>query len=260
MGNNLVKITDFTTYNKLFIQLFKDKTNFIKIQDILADQVQDIEDAIFEFIDEFNLDNAIGAQLDVIGRWVDISREGRNDSDYRDIIKTKIVINSGSGEHEIIIELVTGIFGANKVQLLYLGNANLQVWADISLTTDNYKQLLETIMAGVGLILVAGSGNPFVFFDDPDGAGFSYLIADTLDIDSGTGVEKLNIDSGTGTEELFVFNWQDLEYFEIDFGSGVELFSIDFGSGLEYFEVNFTSTMFGSQSTEGGEYQSVLVV
>lgn len=261
MSKEIIKIVDFDINNTLLLEQFKQKTKAIEIMKSISKRSKDIEDAAFEIRNLFWINTAEGDQLDVLGKIHGIARDGRNDADYRDVIEVQIIINNGSGEHEIIIELVTSIFGVTSVQLLYLGKANLQIWADISLTTDNYLQLLDTVMAGVGLILVAGSGNPFVFFDDPDGAGYSYLESDELEIDSGdgTGIELLSIDSGTGAESLFVFNYQNLEGFEINFGSGVELFSVDFAAKEVYFLVNFISTMFGYQSTDGGEYQSILI-
>ncbi len=261
MANDLVKITDYTQYNSLFIQFFKDKTKFIQLQDALARQCEDIEDAIFEFIDEFNIDNGTGDTLDIIGKWLEIDRDGRSDVDYRKVLKVKAIINSGSGEHETVISALTGIYGATKVHLIYLGNANLQIWVDTPLTSTDYLEILEILAAGVGLILVEGSGNPFVFFDDPDGAGYSYLVGEELAIDSGdgSGEELLDIDPGTGTESLTIFHWGlGIDELSIDFGSGEELLLIDFGSGEESLLINFTDITIGGFSDEGGEYQSVI--
>lgn len=260
MGNNLVKITDFEQYNQLFIQFFKDKEKFLQVQNLIAAECQRIENAIFEIIDEFNIDNGEGVTLDIIGKWVDLPREGRSDTDYRKILKVKIKINSGSGEHETIITALTELYSATIARLTYLGNANLQIWVDVTLTSDDFNELLKIIAAGVGLILTSGSGIPFVFFDDPDGLGYSYLEGETIIIDSGTGEEGLDIDPGTGIETLTLFSWGlGSDELTVDF-TGTEInLDIDFtGSDEEPLEINFTDITIGKRSYEGGEYQSVI--
>lgn len=175
MGNDITKITDYTTFLDLLIQQFKDKPNFVAILTALSKQCEDVEDAIFEFFDQFNVDNAEGDQLDIIGNIVGIDRNGLSDTDYRSLIRTKIIINNGSGEFEIIIKALTDLYNATTVYMYNYGNAKLYIWVDVLLTSDDLQTILTFLPAGVELFLIVSSTNPFVFYDDPDGSGFGKI-------------------------------------------------------------------------------------
>lgn len=206
MTKEISKINDYDVNLTLLIQQYKDKPKFKGILEAISDQADDLETAIFEIRDQYYIDTAEGVQLDVLGEIQDIAREGRTDTDYRTVIRAKIIVNNGSGEFETVITLLTEVFGASFARLQNMGNANLLIWTDLVITVEQFETLLNTIAAGVGLYVSFGSSNPFVFFDDPDGAGFGGYISDTLAIDDGTGLTTLAIDDGTGLTERFIYD------------------------------------------------------
>ena len=171
----LVKTTDYDFVLDLIIQQYKDKDNFYALVKSLSKQTEDIENALFELQDEFWVSTAVGDQLDILGALQNETRYGKSDANYRTAIQVRILINSGSGEFEILITALTDLFGATTVHLQNQGNANLYLWADIVLSDYIYDRLVEITAAGVKLWAVGGSSNPFVFFDDPDGTGFGKL-------------------------------------------------------------------------------------
>lgn len=184
MSKEIEQITDYNTNLELLIQQYKDKTNFVGILQADNSQADDLETAIFEVRDYFWLDTAEGDQLDVLGAIQGEERLGRTDTDYRAAIKARVIINTGSGEPETVISTVKDIYGATTVMVSNIGSATFQVWADISLTYEQFLKLEKIIPAGVQLILVSGSTNPFVFYDDPDGSGFSKLNDDVPFLDT----------------------------------------------------------------------------
>jgi len=175
MGQEIVKITDYDQILDLLIQQYKDKPKFVAILEAMNDQADDLESALFEIRDNYWLSTAEGDQLDVIGEIQGESRQGRNDTDYRTAIESRIILNNGSGEFETIITAFTDLFGATAVQLQNQGNAILYAWTDITITEYQFNTIVAFLAAGVELYVITGSTNPFVFYDDPDGTGFGKL-------------------------------------------------------------------------------------
>jgi len=171
MTKEMTQIADYTINTELLLSEYFTKENVQKILKIFSRQCDDLETAQFEIRDEFWIDTAEGVQLDVLGKIQGITRDGRNDTDYRVIIKTKIVINNGSGEFETIIQALTGLFGATLVILKNVGNATLSVSADISLTLSEFTILLDLFAAGVGVIFKEITANPFQFDTPNQGLG-----------------------------------------------------------------------------------------
>lgn len=171
----LIKTTDYDFVLDLLIQQYKDKSKCRALLQTISKQTEDLETALFELRDEFWVSSAIGNQLDILGAIQNEIRYGKNDTDYRTAIQTKILINNGSGEFETLITALTGLYGATSVHLQNQGNANLYLWTDILLTEIIYNSLVEITTAGVKLWAVGGSTNPFVFYDDPDGTGFGKI-------------------------------------------------------------------------------------
>lgn len=90
----------------------KDKTkieNLLAL--VLAPQIQDLENAIFQILTDTVLDVAVGVQLDNFGTIVDQARNGQNDTDYRQTLRAKTLLNNAQGTLEeiiILIDLLTG--------------------------------------------------------------------------------------------------------------------------------------------------------
>jgi hypothetical protein len=126
----LVKNTDYKDFNNLLIQQFKEKPKFKAILDAIANKCNDIEDAIFELINEYNIENGSGIQLDIIGKILGLNRDGRNDTAYKTLLKIKAEINFGSGTPETIIKTVQKLYNATDVQIDFVYPAKIQLWQD----------------------------------------------------------------------------------------------------------------------------------
>jgi hypothetical protein len=73
---------------------------------VLISPDQRLEDAAQQVLAGYQLDSAIGAQLDVIGLLVGQERAGLSDSNYRRYIRARISANRSSGTVEEILQVI----------------------------------------------------------------------------------------------------------------------------------------------------------
>lgn len=85
-------------------------TRFKGLLSAQLDRAQDLEDMLFELRAGLFLDQAIGAQLDLLGRVYNESRQGRSDADYRTGIRVKAatVVNGTPDEICTFLKLAFG--------------------------------------------------------------------------------------------------------------------------------------------------------
>lgn len=111
------QITDYSTNLRLLLEQYKNSENLKGILDLMNDQADDFETAIFEIRDNYWLSSAIGVQLDVIGSIFRETRKGRSDADYRIAIGNKATQFFKSGEPESIIMILVLFYSATYVYL-----------------------------------------------------------------------------------------------------------------------------------------------
>lgn len=90
----------------------KDKEKFEALLSlVLAPQIQDLENAIFQILTDTILATAVGVQLDRFGTIVDQARNGQNDDDYRVTLQAKTILNNAQGTLEEIVQLIDLLTG-----------------------------------------------------------------------------------------------------------------------------------------------------
>jgi hypothetical protein len=144
------QITDYQTRAlRKFLAQYKDSTNLHTIVDGKSEQLNDLEQALFEIRDLIYVDIATGAQLDILGRVWDVSRAGKNDTEYRDAIYIKISLRISGTLPEIII-ILENFYGATYIEYYtkYPAKYFLLTDADISVI-----ELERISPAGVGVII-----------------------------------------------------------------------------------------------------------
>lgn len=162
----LTKKTDHVTEAQgNFIEQFKGKTNLDALMAAWVQQVQDLEDALFEIRDETNIDNAVGVQLDVLGRIVGVDREGRTDADFRVAINARIGLNIGSGTIEEILEQIVAL-GATNIEFLDVYPAAFDI--EINDAVTNGSEIANVVNDAKPAAVRASvtwheSTNPFLF-------------------------------------------------------------------------------------------------
>lgn len=112
-----IKITNHVEQAKaLLLSQFRNSPNILKVVEIYHDQIQDIENEYFTLLESLGIDTAVDYALDMIGKEVQEARQGRNDTDYRNAILTKIFINNSSGTPEEVIAATQQITGASSIK------------------------------------------------------------------------------------------------------------------------------------------------
>lgn len=90
------------------------------------------DDLIMEVINGFDIETAVGKQLDILGEYVGVDRyylvdnqaELLNDEDYRILIKLKAISNTSDLSHKSLEEALHNFFG-NSVRMDSVGNMEM---------------------------------------------------------------------------------------------------------------------------------------
>lgn len=149
-----------------------------------------VETIIFlELIDAvrngYDIDTAIGRQLDILGKYLGLQREalGLNDNDYRSYLKFKIIQNNSNSSLKEIDDLFYEFFPDEIFVNIDTGKMYI-IYSFVNQDIDFVLTLIELGLipkpAAVQLIKIIHSSNPFVFFGDPDGTGFGKLSDDDV--------------------------------------------------------------------------------
>jgi hypothetical protein len=96
----------------LLLSQLKDKPNLEALLQSLVVPFQDLESDIFEIRRQQNLDAASDDMLDKWGEMVGITRQGRDDDEYRIQIKAKIAINISKGTIDEVADIFNLLTGA----------------------------------------------------------------------------------------------------------------------------------------------------
>lgn len=115
--------------------------------DAVAEAVQGVEDAYWQLYSERWLDDAVGAQLDVLGRIVGQPRNGYGDADYRGHIAARIVANRSSGTAEELLTMVRTIVpGPTTLVLADAYPAGFVLQAGVSNLASGLVQLIVSLL------------------------------------------------------------------------------------------------------------------
>lgn len=166
-------MTAFTqAYVDLLIKQYWDKPNAIAEIEAQAATWEAIRDVLAGFGDAFDLDTAVGAQLDILGKRVGLLRSARiefsDDDEYRFFIGLQISRNNSSAfmisdERTSIQEVIQ--FAFDKLAYV-LDNKNMSLTLYISSTFD-IDRLLLILELGI-LPKPQGVSYIVVMYEDPD--------------------------------------------------------------------------------------------
>lgn len=96
------------------IQQFKGKVNTEAFISIVAGQIQELENAFFEVLDETDIEVSVGEQLDGFGRFINLPRNGMSDTVYRAFLKAKRLVVRSTTTIEEIIAILDVLTGSDK--------------------------------------------------------------------------------------------------------------------------------------------------
>lgn len=125
-------------YSNLLIIQYHDKPKAIATIKALVDTV--IMNQLPLLVrDGFNLETAVGAQLDILGKYIGISRRvliftgpvNLSDDDYRTLLKVKVVQNNSGSSLKEIVELLFMFFG-NDLKVFDYANMSIDYFLSSS--------------------------------------------------------------------------------------------------------------------------------
>lgn len=146
MGKEIQPITDYKDFKSFLLSQFQTKERFLGIFNAFSNEMNDLETALFEIRDLFYMDTAVGVQLDIIGRVLDLARNGRTDDSYRALLQVKAALNFNAGTPESLITTAVKFFNATVVQYIPAYPAGVNLWTDgdIGLTIRQLMELDDT--------------------------------------------------------------------------------------------------------------------
>lgn len=149
----------------------------------LIDQVQELENVLFDLLNNRMLDAAEGAQLDKLGSMLNESRKGsQSDSNYRTILGVKIKQNLSQGEPETLISILSALTSSTQINFVELYPAAIVMYFDGEIigTPSDLKNLIDGIAAGgVRVDIVKGLLTEAFVVEGAVGLGCSSTVSPT---------------------------------------------------------------------------------
>lgn len=145
---------------------YRNSPNLQAVLTSLIQQIQLLEDAITEVNTLSYLPNAFGAQLDVIGQIVGISRPaGMPDAQYQLLIYEQIKINSSQGQPEQAIQFFLIFTQLTQVRMyeFFPGDVLMESSYD-----PPDQATLNSLISGLDNVLPAGVRSSGIVVYDPD--------------------------------------------------------------------------------------------
>jgi len=88
------------------IEFFRKPRNSAWLRYVVGPQIQAIEDVLWALYLAYDIDVAVGEQLDKLGAIVGELRNDRNDAAYRVAVKTRLLVNQSEGSPEELLTIV----------------------------------------------------------------------------------------------------------------------------------------------------------
>lgn len=171
------KTTHVSEAIRNLIDVFQDKPKVVGLLTAFVNRVQELENVFSDILTKTALEDATGAQLDLLGAIVGEERFGRTDLQYATAINARIRLLQSEGTAEDVIDLITAIVGDLQVNVVEAYPAKFSATIDdpVDPTEVDIGAMGNLIAsgkpAGVGMSLIYHiSPNPFRF--DVAGQGF----------------------------------------------------------------------------------------
>lgn len=155
----------------------------------ILDQVQEIENALWDVYFYRQLDNAVDATLDMLGKIVGQLRNGLDDDDYRRYIRARIFSNKSNGTVEDLILIARLILNDPTAHVVIdqEGAAAVVVRIDRIAVPETLAETLISFLrtskaAGDRLILQTSTADPSLWLQlDTNNLDGPYVLIDARD-------------------------------------------------------------------------------
>jgi|TARA_A100001518_G_C1227286_1_gene80682 hypothetical protein len=144
---------DQTSQIEKILYRFKDSKNITDLMVSLLQEVSILEDTFSSLYNNRNIGDAVGVQLDQIGKIVGEARIGRDDDSYRVAISVRTIINKSSGTISDIEEILTEVESPYFIQIFMHEPASIYIYIKTpEIPATELKDLIqEALPAGVSL-------------------------------------------------------------------------------------------------------------
>lgn len=147
---------------------------------VLLDPGAELEGVMQQLLTQCDVNNAVGAQLDVVGKLVGRRRRGLDDDTYRRHIRAQITVNKSSGTINDVLSVARLIIFDSLISLILdnRGQGTYELFVAAAIT----EELAQTVAAFVQSA-TSGGVRAIVHFGVSDAAGW-------FRFDSGPGFDQ----------------------------------------------------------------------
>ena len=156
------------------IQFFREGPRNQAVLAAIMAQVQELEDENWALHGAFDIDTAVGDQLDLLGKLVGEGRQDRLDAEYRTAVRVRILVNGSDGRMSQLIAIGEGISPTANILTRELYPAAMSMEFDTfgsATLRSAYRLLSAAKPAGVRLHLIQGLATPALGSSDGSPAG-----------------------------------------------------------------------------------------
>lgn len=199
-----VKIDQVEVGLKRLLEQFRDSPNITKILTVYLSAIQKLEDTSFQLLEERNVHDAVGVNLDNIGKLVLEPRRGRTDEEYRVAILLRIAIFSSVATPEDLIQ---------TLKVISEEGSEIRYWEHYpasSVLYTNSPTLPNKLAEAINLATPAGTSDLYILWDEFDNGFTPVELIDGVPQFKEEGLlaefsnEALQVRSGTGTIDNLV--------------------------------------------------------
>jgi hypothetical protein len=210
-------------YKNLLILQYSGLTKASATIQAIAEKII-LYDLLVSIRDGFNIDTAVGKQLDILGKYTGVSRElysSLSDEDYRFLIKMAIVKNSTNGSLKEIDDLFTLFFDS---QIIVFDNQDMS----ITITYD----------PAISSIITVAKTNRII----PKPAGIKIILTPFSDVVNSVWYTKITTNNSdliiTYDSEIMIITGTDIYYGLFVIGTGSDNGVISTGTGNDVIGTN----------------------
>ncbi|MGQ5288438.1 DUF2612 domain-containing protein [Pectobacterium actinidiae] len=219
-------------YTELITNYHAQKPIFVQHIDLSTRPLIDIANQLQSLINAFDIDHAVGDQLDVLGEWIGRSRAVRQpiigvyfslDSDdvgfdqgvwqrkfdpdtgfvdltdeaYRAVLRTKIAINQWDGQNDSLPEILDFATDGSGLRMQIVDNQDMtiSVWVFPDVSIDSVsREILAVIRQGYLTVKAAGVFSEEILYPSAGNKFFSFDIENQYNagFDQGAWEKQLN--------------------------------------------------------------------
>lgn len=129
-------MTTATDYTALITSQYNDKPKFVAWVTVIGQFFADAQNLLTSMAGLFDLDVAVATQLDAVGDWVGFKRSVNvpglgitvlDDTDYRTLLRAKILSNHWDGTFEQLQFILTQLFPGSGIVLVPVDNQDMSM-------------------------------------------------------------------------------------------------------------------------------------